>query len=88
MLQDSISLENLACHGFLKKDFKGKFIIVKQHNVFFWSIGWQARNVVKINPAFSMLVALIGFLWKAKRYKSRGKHMRASDKAYVREIAI
>lgn len=32
-----------VCHGFVKKYFQGKFTIVKQDNVFLFSIGWQAR---------------------------------------------
>lgn len=79
--------EYLSCHGFIKKDFQGKFTIVKQH-VFLWSIGWQGRIVVKINSTLSILVVLIGFLCKAKRYKSKGKHVRASDRAQVMEILI
>lgn len=73
--------EYLACHGIIKKNFEVKFTIVKKHNVFLWSIGWQIRIVVKINSVFSILVPLIDFLWKAKRYRSREKHMRASDNA-------
>jgi len=44
--------------------------------------------MVKFNPACFILATLTGSLWKARMYKSRRKHVRATDKAEVMEIVI